>query len=390
MSTLYLREQSNEIREHEVAQRWWRLPLGSRLPLSDGQYYRLIFAGHPGGSAGPDVRDAVLLQEDARSIEEESAEPTEGARLVGDVEFHVRSSDWLAHGHQRDPRYNQVVLHVVLICNDPKPTYRQDGASIPTCSLYDLPNADSEPAALWPCQRVMPALSPRERSALLQHAGLLRFEQKTEAFIEQLHAASASSSDELYNACLLPAIGEGLGYGRDRAIFRAAALRLLGSNSQFPEPLGRAEQPAPLDSQRLQALRKLVVQAPGLWQTLHSLFHEYAAQTEARLLSALHAVFLGSGLSLARADILICNIVLPFAAAIALLEHDSRLGTQARTLYKLHPGLPSNRITRNMCAQLQLGAEPQGSCQQQGLHYLYQQTCRAKRCNVCSAARMTI
>src|SRR5579875_2741308 len=94
-----------------------------------------------------------------------------------------------------------------------------------------------------------------------------------------------------------------------------------------------------------------------------------------------------SFVSLARSDILICNVVLPFAAAIALLEHDAALLAQAEWLYRTHPGLPSNAITRMMSAQLRLEHEPKGSCQQQGLHYIYQQTCRDKRCAVCIAGR---
>jgi hypothetical protein len=98
-------------------------------------------------------------------------------------------------------------------------------------------------------------------------------------------------------------------------------------------------------------------------------------------LDRLRAVFYGLGT--ARADILICNVVLPFAMAVALIEQDSSLAEQAQALYTEHPGLSSNRITRAMCEQLQLTKEPKGACEQQGLHYIYQQTCREKRCELC-------
>src|SRR5207237_2250406 len=97
-------------------------------------------------------------------------------------------------------------------------------------------------------------------------------------------------------------------------------------------------------------------------------------------LRELRVIFAGSGT--ARADILICNIVLPFATAVALIENDSILAQRAQMLYLEHPGLPSNRVTRAMCQQLQLAKEPEGACQQQGLHYIYQQTCREKRCEL--------
>src|SRR2546422_7928902 len=67
--------------EHTMARRWWTLPPGIALPLSDGGTWRLVFAGRPGGPNGPDVRDAVLY-----------CPPT--GRIVGDVEFHIRANDW--------------------------------------------------------------------------------------------------------------------------------------------------------------------------------------------------------------------------------------------------------------------------------------------------------
>jgi hypothetical protein len=98
-------------------------------------------------------------------------------------------------------------------------------------------------------------------------------------------------------------------------------------------------------------------------------------------LQALRGIFYGLGM--ARADILICNVVLPFAVAVALIEQDTMLAEEAEALYVEYPGLSSNRITRAMRDQLQLTREPKGACEQQGLHYIYRQTCQKKRCEVC-------
>ena len=46
--------------EEEIARRWQALPLHMYLPLSNGESCQLLHAGRPGGSLGPDVRDAVL------------------------------------------------------------------------------------------------------------------------------------------------------------------------------------------------------------------------------------------------------------------------------------------------------------------------------------------
>lgn len=404
--------------EDEVARRWWSLPLNCLLPLADGRHYQLLFPGRPGGSTGPDVRDAVLaIPASQEAVSHSSTQNLSlASKLFGDVEFHVRSSDWRTHRHHTDPRYNAVILHVVLICDDPHPTFRENGTSVPVCSLYDLSwsaahaysfyhalQTDSlsisNKEASWPCHHIMGNLPADERDKVLIRAGQQRFEQKTHNFIEQLHATTSDDAHDTYNAydaydaCLIPALAEALGYGRDREFFRAIGFRLLQKHATLPEPLGHTSQPAPLDAKRLSILALLLKRwrIPGVWQTLRACLlsathnsedHDNSSPTST-LLTALRQTFTESGLSLARTDILIINVVLPFAAAVALLEQHLLLAQRAYDLYIHHPGLPSNHITRTMTKQLQLPKEPEGSCRQQGLHYIYQQTCREKRCNVC-------
>ncbi len=367
---------SSHLYEHEVARRWYALSPDVRLPLSSGSTCRLVFAGRPGSAAGPDVRDAVLHFNG-------QAQPA-----VGDIEFHVRASDWLAHQHHSDARYNNVILHVVLICDNTSPALRQDGTALPMCSLNDLApptriKSHVTPTSTWPCHLVMQHASDQQRTRLLRQAGLLRFEQKAHTFVELLHNAHSQEPFSACDACLIAALAEGLGYGRDRAFFRAAGQYLLGLSHSVPEPLGRTFDPPPLDASRLSILKKLIQQwrITGAWEPMR----EIIVSINPDRLHALRAIF--AGLGTARADILICNAILPFAVAVALIEHDSKLAEQAQALYLEHPGLSSNRITRAMCEQLQLDSEPQGACQQQGLHYIYQQTCREKQCVQCLAGK---
>lgn len=64
-----------------------------------------VIVEHPGRwnlEAGPDFLDATLrIGKDRRF-------------LKGDVEIHIRPSDWTAHGHGRDPAYSRVVAHVTF------------------------------------------------------------------------------------------------------------------------------------------------------------------------------------------------------------------------------------------------------------------------------------
>jgi hypothetical protein len=373
--------EKGSLQEEDIARRWWALSPGACLPLSNGDNCLLLFAGRAGGTHGPDVRDAVLCFTSGSF----AATCAAGQDSVGDVEIHIRTSDWFAHQHHTDVRYNNVILHVVAICDDTRPTQRQDGTAIPTCSLYDLPHTTPQPVE-WPCHHVMAQMNQEQQARLFRLAGMLRFEQKVHAFLALLRDAQPSGCFSAPDVCLIPALAEGLGYGRDRAFFRAAGLHLLGLANTIPEPLGRAPEPSPLDAGRLRILRNLVAQwrTTGAWLTLRQALLPtplVVEESQAHTLQKLRSIF--DGLGKARADILICNIVLPFAAAVAQSENDTLLAGQAQNLYRAYPALPSNQVTRAMCKQLMLKREPQGACQQQGLHFIYAQTCREKRCSQC-------
>ena len=418
---------NQDILEHDLAHRWQSLPFAQILPLTSGETCSMLYAGRPGGPQGPDMRDAVL-QFTSEPVSERDA------RITGDVEFHIRCSDWYTHRHHTDERYNKVILHVVLIFDSAGPILRQDGQAVPVCSLNDLvPSIFPQP--LWPCQCIMPSLSAEEGMALLQRAGLLRFEQKTQALLVQLSASRSRPPFSAYDVCLIPALVEALGYGRDRAFFRAIGLRLVGLASEIPEPAGHAATPAPLDAGRLRASGKLVEQwrVTGAWETIRrAIFNVDGDERDtdrshckggggvemggdpcgrprpstdglvldgrprpstdrltdkhvANTVSGLRALF--PDLSTARADILICNVILPFAAAIAHIEQDDALLSQARKIYTTFPRLASNQVTRSMYRQLGLQGEPKDACQQQGLHYIYAQTCREKQCDTCIVVR---
>jgi Protein of unknown function (DUF2851) len=399
---------SNHQYEEDIARRWWALPIDVNLPLTNGESCQLIYAGRPGVSPGPDIRDAILNFTSYYSRTEYATATNRVENIVGDIEIHIRATDWFAHQHHTDARYNNVVLHIVLICDNSRPTLRQDGTIIPTCSLNDVsPTTSNNQSVQWPCHHVIAQLPEVERARLLAMAGTLRFEMKAQVFFALLSDARPSASFSACDVCLIPALAEALGFGRDRAFFRAAGLHLIGAVTTIPDPLGRAPQPSPLDNHRMHMLRLLVERwrTTGAWETFRQALllaspnndcltpqeddasnptphHAFpGSKRQSAGLNQLRNIF--HGLGTARTDILICNIVLPFAAAVAQRDNYPALGECALNLYNTYPGLSSNQITRSMCKQLLLKSEPQGACQQQGLHYIYAQACREKRCSEC-------
>ncbi len=63
-----------------------------------------------------------------------SAKVNIGGQLwAGNVEIHLKSFDWYAHGHEKDANYNNVILHVVW--EDDTEVFRSDNSEIPTLEL---------------------------------------------------------------------------------------------------------------------------------------------------------------------------------------------------------------------------------------------------------------
>ena len=55
---------------------------------------------------------------------------------AGNVEIHIKSSDWYAHHHEKDPAYDNVILHVVW--EHDVAIFRKDNSEIATLQLKDF------------------------------------------------------------------------------------------------------------------------------------------------------------------------------------------------------------------------------------------------------------
>ncbi len=58
-----------------------------------------------------------------------------GQIWVGNIEIHLKSSDWYAHNHEKDIRYEAVILHVVW--EDNVTVFMKNNKPLPTLELHD-------------------------------------------------------------------------------------------------------------------------------------------------------------------------------------------------------------------------------------------------------------
>ncbi len=155
-----------------------------------------------------------------------------GRRVVGDVEVHFRRADWHAHGHEHDPRYGGVVLHLVLFPPKVGEAVARtfDGRQPELLVLLPHLNRDLEEYA---AEEALLALEGKDcvgllegflqkplelRRATLRQKAATRWRQKRTYAHSRLQAAGSWAA-ACHQACL-----EGLGLSRNRAPMANLAL----------------------------------------------------------------------------------------------------------------------------------------------------------------------
>ena len=171
-----------------------------QLRTLDGKRLRVLHPGFWNQEAGPDFHNAVLQfdLEKPRS---------------GDVEIDLHSQGWRAHGHDRNPAYENVILHVVW---DGKSETASLLPSLPLKPYLDAPVAelmlslDQEPSKQMPdplhgqCSGPLRDVSQAIWTELLGQAARVRLQQKAAQF--EARARQAGWEQALWEG-LLGALG---------------------------------------------------------------------------------------------------------------------------------------------------------------------------------------
>lgn len=92
----------------------------SNLVTTDGEDIEIIDFGMYNTNAGPDFLNAKVKIGDIV--------------WAGNIEMHLRASQWLEHGHHKNPAYDNVILHVVMEA-DATITRRNDNDKIPCLNV---------------------------------------------------------------------------------------------------------------------------------------------------------------------------------------------------------------------------------------------------------------
>jgi hypothetical protein len=188
------------------------------LRTEAGEPVQVIRAGMLNTNAGPDFSEARIL--------------IDGVEWVGQVELHLRTSDWLLHKHQTNQAYDAVVLHVVW--QHDATVMRTDGTPIPTLSLkertdgrllhkyqYLLHNAQA-----IPCQAQFGQVPPLYVRQALDAAVDRRMRKKAGAVLELLRGNRGDWEETAYQI-LAQTMGTKVNAAPFLQLARALPLKLL-------------------------------------------------------------------------------------------------------------------------------------------------------------------
>ena len=148
-----------------VMQYVWQTGAWGREPIAtvDGRRVDLVHRGTLNTGSGPDFFNAKVR--------------IDGQLWIGNIEIHVRASDWYRHGHDSDTAYANVILHVVAV-DDCEVTLPGTSAVIPQVLMRDAPRykdfydrlANRELPAVG-CASRLPQLTALEREEWLANLG---------------------------------------------------------------------------------------------------------------------------------------------------------------------------------------------------------------------------
>jgi hypothetical protein len=206
------------ISEYQLSLIWQQL-LGMELTTEEGDQLKMMYPGRLNNDNGPDFRDAVIVN---------------NSDLVkGDVEIHIKSSDWHNHGHHCDPEYNSVILHVVAQHDANSATLTKSGKSVPVARL---------PRELWhqtylipyyqlPCFQIAKHKDKQTLWKLLDIAGEQRFRRKSTIFQDSLQRGNGGQ-------VLLQGMMRALGYSKNSKPFEELARRVPLNFIESMKPRG--------------------------------------------------------------------------------------------------------------------------------------------------------
>jgi hypothetical protein len=177
----------------------WQDSLQGRADLKtiDDEPVRVIYPGRRNDDRGADFKDAIIATSQRQS--------------KGDIEIHVKTSDWRSHRHHLNPAYNRVILHVVYQHDTRQTITLENGFTVPTLALRGYIGNDNDtcPPSPIPCRGIGYSGDAGLIGDLLDEAGEARFLARLVSYRQMILQLEAGQA-------LYQAIMTALGYSKNK------------------------------------------------------------------------------------------------------------------------------------------------------------------------------
>ena len=162
----------------ELLQYIWKHGLFEKdnLKTTSNEMLEILAVGTWNTDSGPDFFNASLK--------------INGTLWAGNVEIHLKASDWYAHGHNSDKAYDNVILHVVL--ENDQTIFHVDGSPVPVFVPQIVQGLEQSYKQLmaetrWPaCHSTLPNIDPIYKYAALSSVLVQRINNKAQRIVETL------------------------------------------------------------------------------------------------------------------------------------------------------------------------------------------------------------
>lgn len=202
----------------------WKTRLrGNKFRDVDGADIEVLDPGVHNNDSGPDFFNSKLK--------------INGTEWVGNVEIHVKSSDWYRHGHDTDTAYDNVILHVVGISD--KRISRKDGSLIPQLELtfpvhfYHTYLSLSESGQRLRCGGRLEKISAIAKTDWLETLSIERLQKKA-ARVKDILALTQGDWEQTCFILLARGLGFGLNGDPFELLGKSLPLRILHHHCDNP------------------------------------------------------------------------------------------------------------------------------------------------------------
>ena len=160
------------------------------LKSTTGELITIIHVGQYLEQAGPDFFNAQII--------------IGNQKWAGNVEIHLKSSDWYAHHHEKDSAYENIILHVVW--EHDVEIYRSDNSVVPVLALKEFVSSETianynslRSTKSWIyCEKQLADLDDFLLSNWQERLFFERLERKSKPIFELLHQTNSDWESVLF------------------------------------------------------------------------------------------------------------------------------------------------------------------------------------------------